>query len=498
MLYLLCFIAGGLTSLSLPPAGLSMAFCAFALPLSSSCTSCSAKRSAAVIWFAAWGYFSVSLYWLGSALFMGPEIFVWLTPVVCLGFPAFIALFWAVPAYISHRVVSLPVLRLLILITALGVSEYLRTILFTGFPWNAPAQSVMASLYLAQSAAFIGQHGLNIIMFMIAGSVVCFYHRQERTGLFLLLPTLVVFSGAIMRMSDAPPLASQKNVGPQIRIVQPNVLQHEKWDREKRDGHLRDMSMLSASHTPMPQLTLLPETGIAGRWPDEAPLVRSMARATTAFDGYLITGIIGTDTSGSQTQFYNTAIMLSHQGALIGQYDKKLLVPFGEYVPFRGIPFIDAIAGPSDFSVGKTHPYLTAAPYGNISIFICYESVFPDFLAREMHKKRPDLIVNLTNDGWFGHTAGPWQHLTQARMRAIEEGVPVMRAANTGVSAGIDGYGRLLGHIPLGISGYIDIPAPPVLPSTFYAQNRYLGISLLIIWLIIGLFCLVRQNKNGQ
>jgi apolipoprotein N-acyltransferase len=494
MIFLLSVVSGGVTSLALSPAGFMAALCAFALPLSAASTAQSPFRSALLLWCGAWGYFSVSLYWLGSALFAGPEIFVWLLPLVCLGFPAFIALFWAVPGYIAVKLASTPMMRLVLIILGLGISEYLRTILFTGFPWNAPAQIVMASETISQSAAYIGQHGLNFVMFMIMGAVVCLYQRRGKAVLFFITPAILVFSLAGLRSFEAPPLARLTDGHPQVRLVQPNVPQYEKWRADERDGHLRDMILLSATRLPVPQLVVLPETAIAGRWPSEAALVRQIARATTAFDGYLLSGIIRSDASDNMNRFYNSAVMLSHEGRLSGYYDKEHLVPFGEYVPFRGIPFIDAIAGPSDFSSGQPQPALRISPFGSIAILICYEVVFPDFLARQKREERPDLMVNLTNDGWFGLTAGPWQHLAQARMRAIEEGIPVMRAANTGISAGIDGYGRLLGLLPLGKSGSIDISVPPALSATFYSQNRFFGVALILFWLIFGVLFLVKRK----
>lgn len=493
MIFLLSFVSGGLTSLALPPAGFMAALCAFALPLSAACTAQSPLRSALFLWCGAWGYFSTSLYWLGSALFAGPEIFVWLLPFVCLGLPAFIALFWAVPGYIAAKVASTPMIRLLLLILGLGISEYLRTILFTGFPWNAPAQIVMASDTISQSAAYIGQHGLNFVIFMVMGAVVCLYQKRGWAALFFIAPACLVFSIAALRSFEAPPIARLADGLPQVRLVQPNVPQDEKWRAEERDGHLRDMILLSATRLPVPQLVILPETAIAGRWPTEAALVRQIARATTAFDGYLLSGIIRSDASDKANRFFNSAVMLNHEGRLSGYYDKEHLVPFGEYVPFRGVPFIDAIAGPSDFSSGQKQPFLRVSPFGAVAVLICYEVVFPDFLDQQKRQERPDLMVNLTNDGWFGLTAGPWQHLAQARMRSIEEGIPIMRAANTGISAGIDGYGRLLGVLPLGHSGSIDIPVPPALSATFYSQYRCLGAALIISWLVFGVFFLVKR-----
>ncbi|MGB1399841.1 MAG: apolipoprotein N-acyltransferase, partial [Candidatus Puniceispirillaceae bacterium] len=187
-----------------------------------------------------------------------------------------------------------------------------------------------------------------------------------------------------------------------------------------------------------------------------------------------------------------------HSGGLLGQYHKQHLVPFGEYIPFRQLPFIDAIAGQGEFSNGRAVEDIYIEPFGYIRVLICYEIIFPAFIARD--KRRPDMLITLSNDAWFGNTSGPHQHFYQSRLRAIEEGLAVYRLANTGVSGGFDGFGRLLGKTDLGTRAVIDLPHIGALAPPFYAKNRITAPVLLFVWLgVLAIFLELfskRRNKS--
>ena len=269
-----------------------------------------------------------------------------------------------------------------------------------------------------------------------------------------------------------------------MRLVQPNIAQNDRWKSERLDRHLSQLIALSTDKKPVPKLVIWPESAIEAFYPQDASLLRQLAKVSTAFEGYLLSGMI---TFSSADQLKNSAYFLDHDATQVEVSHKQHLVPFGEYVPARWIPYIDVIAGPVDFTPGRpqlfTHPDL-----GDIAVLICYEAIFPAFLRRPSEAgvlKRPDMLVNITNDAWFGLSAGPYQHLAQARMRAIEEGLPLMRVANTGISAGFDGYGRSLGQIGLGQAGMVDIVVPPALPPTLFVRFGAAGLSLLLGYLLI-------------
>jgi len=324
-----------------------------------------------------------------------------------------------------------------------------------------------------------------------------------RGALFLFLPALILLVAAGVRFHQIPDeqISASENTAPTaIRIIQPAIPQAHKWDRKQRALHVAQITELGLSSVPVPELVVLPESAIAGYWPYDDELAASLSSALTPFDGQLLSGILRFEpTAGDRRAFYNSAFLFSHAGQPLATYDKQHLVPFGEYVPFRSIPFIDVIAGPRDFSFGRhNQPLIRLSDGTSLRVLICYEAIFQDFITDTT--QRPDILVNITNDGWFGMTSGPYQHLTQARMRALEEGLPLIRAANTGISAAFDGWGRMHGQIGLAERGLLDISVSVLVSApSFYAQNRLFVLTLVFIWSVGGLLFLElrRQKRNN-
>jgi apolipoprotein N-acyltransferase len=266
--------------------------------------------------------------------------------------------------------------------------------------------------------------------------------------------------------TTAPSANGSSTNAPKARLVQPVVPQNDKWNRQKRPAHLASLIALSQTGSNSPDFVIWPETAFAGLPSQNRKLLADTVRAATHSDGFLLTGI---PRFNAVSQPLNSAYLFDHQGGVRGVYDKHHLVPFGEYVPFRSwLPFLDIIAGPADFVAGTQNRPLSVPGVGHVQMLICYEVIFAGRVIDRQN--RPDVMVNVTNDAWFGATIGPWQHLYQAQMRAVEEGVPLLRAANTGISAAFDGFGRQLGSIPLGVRGYLDIPIPPVLTTPLFAR----------------------------
>jgi apolipoprotein N-acyltransferase len=232
-----------------------------------------------------------------------------------------------------------------------------------------------------------------------------------------------------------------------------------------------------------------PETAFSAFASRDGSLLTAMAQQALPFDGHLITGMPRLDEAG---RLFNSAALVTADGQITATYDKRRLVPFGEFAPFRRfLPFVDAIAGPRDFLAGTGERLFTVPGYGKIALLICYESIFPGEIGRG--GKRPDLIVNITNDAWFGRTLGPWQHLAQSRMRAVEEGIPMMRVANNGISAGFDSHGRILGQIALDAVGTIDLSVPSAVTPTIFARYGNAGFFGL---LMLAGFLFVRLDQK--
>ena len=242
----------------------------------------------------------------------------------------------------------------------------------------------------------------------------------------------------------------------------------------------------------MPQLVIWPETSFAGLLDRELEILQTAAWEALPFDGWLITGVPRFD---AQKRLFNSAVLMRAEGTIEAIYDKRRLVPFGEFVPLRGIlPFVDAIAGPVDFSAGTGEQLIKMPHFGLIQVLICYETLFPGVAGGP--GPRPEMLVNLTNDAWFGDTPGPWQHLEQARMRAVEEGIPMIRVANTGVTAAFGPSGRVLGRIGLGETGFIDVAVPASLPPTAYAGWREWPFMALL--LLLALFNIRLDRKQSM
>ena len=493
--YSLCVVGGMAASLSLPPAGLVPAILFFAPVFSFIATATTARQAALYGGLSAWGWFMASVYWIGSSLFVAGGVQLLLLPFVCVLFPLFLALFWAAGAGLVHRVFSCPSARLFGLIAGLGCADYLRSVLLTGFPWNVTGHAFLGWLPLAQGGSIVGQHGLNFLALSLIAAAVLLLRRQFGLAFISLIPVFVCAGFSVQIYTTIPPVAGVQETGATVRLIQPNIPQKEKWDRDKRGTHLHSMITLAQRQSGPVDLTVLPEAALASVWPREPNLVENMARLIAGSSGMMATGMLRRNDEG---KLFNAVLFLDGSGQLRHIYDKQHLVPFGEYVPARGLPFIDVIAGKIDITPGGPAKPVFVPGLGRVRVLICYEVIFPDFIAADSH--RPDLILTLSNDAWFGQTAGPHQHFAQARLRAIEEGLPIVRVANTGISGVIDSYGRVIVRSRLGTADALDAPVPAARNKTFYTQLRLLApLGLLASYLLICFwleFCAQRRNNN--
>ena len=472
--YIGSFIAGCIASLCLPPLGLIFTIFALSFPALKAVQAPTALRAGSIWMMAGLGWFVFSTYWVAHSLYVADTGLWLLMPLVAFGLAAVLAVFWAIAGWAAWRCGHSVQGRLVWLVFMLGVAEFARGFVATGFPWNAPGYLFSFDLGALQAASWLGIYGLNIVAFLFAFSLAFWRVGKGRVGarqitLVLLIVPLLLSVLGIVRIDHLQDVVSPAQ-SPSVRIVQPSVMQQEKWQRSKRPDHLQRLADLSNQTFPVPRLVIWPETAFAGFASTEPDLLRQTVASATPFDGYLLTGIPRID---EQNRLFNAAVLHAHDGALKGIYDKRHLVPFGEYVPFRGVlPFIDVIAGPRDFSKGTTNKLFNVPGIGKAQILICYEVIFSGAVIDRNNK--PDFIVNLTNDGWFGHTAGPWQHLAQSQMRAVEEGMTLIRAANAGISGAFDPLGRPLGQIGLGIADSLDVRVVAPLGSTLFAKMGHL------------------------
>jgi apolipoprotein N-acyltransferase len=434
-------------------------------------------------WFFGLGFHLLGVYWMAFSFFVQAEEFAWMSPFVVLGMPAFLALFSGVAAMLAVTLWRSGWRRILIFAVVWMVLEYARGHILTGLPWNLPGQALAGTAIGAQTAAWIGVYGLSLVAVLIAAAPAAFAGEGRISrGLFVTLAgTGALFAVGALRLVATPDAGVHEGVF--VRIVQPNIPQREKIDPDLFGRNFSRHLALSRGATPGALYVLWPEN--AAPLLDEAPeALEALSRALSE-NATLITGTVRRDAGD---RYYNSVAVVPQTAlgrVIVDQYDKHHLVPFGEYLPFSG--FLRAVGlaqlAPYDdgFSRGAA-PKVMSADGPAFSPLICYEAIFPG----EIYPKgeRPDWLVAVTNDAWFGDTSGPRQHLDQARLRSIETGLPMARSANTGISALIDAKGRLLKRIRLYTEGVIDAPLPRALSPTLYSRIgdvTYLILSLVAL-----------------
>lgn len=414
-------------------------------------------------WGFAFGYFIHGWSWLVSPFMVEPERYAWMAPFALALMSGGLALYWAL-AFWTARWLS-P--RLWPLIFCVPAAEIIRGYLFTGFPWGMFSQGLV-DLWPGQGLAFVGPYG--VTLGFVALAVACV--RMGSYGKVYHPARLIVWglSTALLSVPFKGPVAPLTDHS--IRMVQPNAAQKDKWDQAKIPAFFdRQLALTSAAPkagSRAPDLILWAETAIA--WPLDLAQGALDHISEAAGDTPVVLGI----QRRTETSYYNSAILLA-PGATVAQiYDKHHLVPFGEYVPFAerlarwGIRGLASQFG-SGFSAGPGATLMDLGALGKALPLICYEAVF----ARDVNAtpERPAFLMQLTNDAWFGTGQGPMQHLAQARMRAIEQGLPMARVANTGVSAMIDPWGQITARLQLNQAGFLDAPLPAPRTPTLYSQT---------------------------
>jgi apolipoprotein N-acyltransferase len=445
-------------------------------------------------WWFGLGYFVPGLYWLGYAFLVDASTFAWLMPFAILGLPAYLALFTALGFGLARLIWTRDASRLLALAATLTISEWLRGHALTGFPWNAFGYALTELLALAQTGSLIGLWGLTFLSVAIFASPAVLIDGTSRgrrpwiapvTALALLV-VMAVFGGIRLMRQPTTMVANVK-----LRIMQPNLQQDVRFNYSAKAEVMQKYLTLS-DRASGPQSTGVRDVNIL-IWPESAfPffLTREADAMAQIADllpqgTVLITGAVRAPDlppGVKITRAYNSIYVIDHDGSILSVYDKLHLVPFGEYLPFQtwmeklGFEQLTKVQG--GFIPGTIRRTLEIPNAPRVLPLICYEAIFPGDAAPR--GDRPGWIVNLTNDGWFGISTGPYQHLQQVRLRAIEEGLPVVRAANTGISAVIDPLGRLIAQLGLGLEGVLDAGLPSAIPPTIYARVGDIPAAILV------------------
>lgn len=492
---LAAFLAGCVSALAMPPLSLWPVLFATLPVLVWLLDGCYAaplrvrlRRAAVTGWWFGFGYFIVGLYWIAEAFLVEAARHAWLLPFATI-LPAGLALFFALAASLAMLLWRPGVSRIFALAFALGLTEWARGHVLTGFPWNLLGHALTTTDAMMQVASLVGANALTVFAVMLfaspAGLIMpAAARRPLLSGAILVAVALLLLGGASFfgerRLAQAQ---ARMTDGVRFRIVQANISQKDKWAPENAAEILDTYLSLSRGKSPTAAAgggvthIIWPETSLPVLLADE-PEVRTAIADLLAPGMILIAGSArleqdaGPDGNIRAERVYNSLFVLNDAATIVGSYDKMHLVPFGEYLPAQdfmesmGVFQLTGVRG--GFTPGEGPKVLLVPGTPPAAPLICYEIIFPGEVTDPT--VRPGWLLNLTNDAWFGASAGPYQHFHQARLRAVEQGLPVVRAANTGISAIIDPYGRVVTALGMDEAGVVEAGLPEALPPPFYAR----------------------------
>ena len=513
--------AGAIGSLAMPPFGVwpalvpSLAVAIWLLDGSAGTTPLrTLARAAGAGWCWGFGYFVAGLWWLGAAFLVEADVFAWLLPFGVLGLPALLAFFPAAGFAAARLLWSDGVGRIFAFAAALAAAEWLRGHVFTGFPWNSLGLAFGQNLWLMQTASLVGLAGLTVAAALVGAAPATLGTGTTRAGriypsvaAFVGLGAMAAFGAARLSGADGGDVP-----GVRLRIMQPNLPQDAKFNPANGEAILRRYLELSDRATSPRTSGIADVTHLV--WPESAfpfllgrePAALARIAAVLPRNGVLLTGAArSTDPMPGEVarRFYNSIQAVDATGAIVATYDKVHLVPFGEYVPsfldrgLRALGIREFVAIPGGFTAGERRSAFMAPGLPPAAATVCYEAIFADETLPP--GPRPGLILNVTNDGWFGNTPGPHQHFAQARLRAVERGLPLVRAANTGISAVVDPYGRIRTALPLGREGVIDSSLPRVANDTIFNQHGgWVAASLMVGCLLVAAVTRRRRADRSQ
>ncbi len=483
--YRASLLYGALAALSFPPfnAFFALWFC-FPAVIFLLQGATSWRAAFATGWFFSFGMLTISLYWIAGSLFVDIKQFWWLVPFAVAGLPALLALYYAVATLVGWYWGLKRYDGVLFLALSWFLADYARGHLFTGFPWDLVGHAWADILPVLQITSVIGIYGLSLVtllLIVLPATLVAPVRTRYSTQIFIisLLFLAGLFGWGHWRLTNA---SDAVVADVRLRLVQSDLQQSHKWRSEERERNFQQLLNVTFAPAKKPITHIIwPETATA-LYLTEDKQHRKIIAARMPKGAGLLTGVVrrGVRPDGSLV-YFNSLIALNDRGNVVAGYDKVHLVPFGEYIPFRSFIPIPAIATlGTDFTAGEGLYTMRVPGLPPFSPLVCYEVIFPDKVIEV--GDTPQFMVNVTNDGWYEHTTGPYQHFAIARVRTIEEGMPLVRVANKGVVAVIDAYGRSKAQFGWGWAGFVDSDLPqPVAGLTFYSHHRN-----MILWILLG------------
>jgi apolipoprotein N-acyltransferase len=442
-------------------------------------------------WWFGVGNFTVGLNWIATAFTYQAAMPAWLGWIAVVLLALYLAIYPAMAAGLGWRYGAGNRLALVLVFAAAWIiTEWLRATMFTGFAWN-PVGVALVPTGASRLSALIGTYGLSGVAVLLAGIPLLLAER--RWGSAGSIAAVVTATS----LSLIPLQSARAGGDAALRIVQPNIAQQNKWDPDFEEENFRRLAQLTGVPAAEPRLILWPEAATPD-YIEVQPGARRRIASLIGPDDVLLLGAVALDfgPDGSVIGAWNSAYALTPDGRILGRYDKAHLVPYGEYLPMR--PLLSALGlsrlspGDLDYGEGPGPRSIDVGQFGRAGLQICYEIIFSGDVVDAAD--RPDFIFNPSNDAWFG-AWGPPQHLAQARLRAIEEGLPVLRSTPTGISAVIDAEGRLLANLPWRSAGAIDARMPPSRAPTLFARAGNLLPFLLALALAAIAFAVRRKAR---
>ena len=444
--------------------------------------------------FFGFGYSLVGFHWIIFPFFFD-EKYKLLIPFILILFPVLMGSFYGLVGFVvslynkntNLLMRNFYFTHTFILSLIIFTCEFLRSHIFGGFPWNLSAHIWSFSHLFISPAKVIGAHGLSFLtIYWITLICVFFYLKKYKTSMSfsLLFPVLIFLYG----------LSNQNNLNDnslKVRVVQPSIPQKLKWSpnhQKQNFEKLISLSTIYSDKTKKPEIIIWPESAIPYYLNQSPEIVQSVSEKLFS-NTYLITGSLKRQTIDDDVKIYNSLYVIK-DGAIVESYDKIKLVPFGEFIPLRSfLPFEKMTSGSTDFSTGLERKVFNIKLLGrkeiSIEPSICYEGIFP---VKDIVNFRPDFLINITNDAWFGKTTGPTQHLIANRFRAVERGIPLVRVANNGISAIIDNNGKIIKNIDLDKSDYFDVDLKVGFSETYYSKFGNLSLIFMISFILFFSF----------
>lgn len=445
-------------------------------------------------WFG-FGFYAFGLAWIGNALLIDAKTFGWLYPIVLMACGGFFGLFIALPASLSFYFKNIYA-RYLSFSALWVIFEWIRSFIFTGFPWNLLGTTLAFSPQTMQLASVIGTYGLSLLVLLTCISPTLWLCNKncKNASLSLGIISVLIILNLGYGFWRVNSLGDSQESDIKIRLVQPSIPQTMKWSPVSLDENLNKYIALSREKG-LEDIDFVIWGETASPFPlDYDNYYRELVTNAISQKGHLITGSLRYE--ADENNFYqplNSMFILNKHGVIEAHYDKSHLVPFGEYIPFREYlpqwvrPITNTIA---NFKAGTGLQNIKIADYPSLGALICYEVIFPAQVVSKNQK--PQWLINLTNDGWYGNSAGPYQHLVSAQMRAVEEGITIIRAANTGISAVIDRLGTIRHSLGLNQEGFLDAYLPQALETpTIYGKYSNI-IPLILCFLNLALALLLK------